>query len=154
MNDDISCEGNIDEVGFPHTIFALKTALGHEKTVAENLGIKAKRKRARIFSIISPQKLRGYVLIEGEKNVAVLGQAFARGGVLHLVLLNEFIERFLGIGLRFGLPDLMQIRLGFRLNALGHLVEHVGRLVDPATLFTSFRKDLTKCRPEPQLHIR
>ena len=53
---------------FPRTIFAIKTALGHEKTVAENLGNKAKRKGAQISSIIAPTKLRGYVLIEGVKN--------------------------------------------------------------------------------------
>ena len=61
-----------EETVFPHTIFALKTALGHEKTVAENLGQKAKRKHAHITSIIAPMKLRGYVLIEGEKNTKAI----------------------------------------------------------------------------------
>jgi transcriptional antiterminator NusG len=76
--------GELDEVDFPHTIFAIKTALGHEKTVAENLGQKAKRKGAHIFSIISPTKLRGYVLIEGEKNEKAIeellkGMQYVRG---------------------------------------------------------------------------
>ena len=62
-------EGGWEEVTFPHTIFAVKTALGHEKTVAENLGHKAKRKGTRIYAILSPMKLRGYVLLEGEKNI-------------------------------------------------------------------------------------
>ena len=60
--------GGEEDLSFPHTIFAIKTALGHEKTVAENLGHKARRKGADIFAILSPTKLRGYVLVEGIKN--------------------------------------------------------------------------------------
>jgi len=72
------------EVEFPSTIFAIKTALGHEKTVAENLGQKAKRKGVEIYSIIAPTKLRGYVLIEGIKNTKAIeelikGMQYVRG---------------------------------------------------------------------------
>lgn len=101
MNDENQGVGEVEEVEFPHTIFALKTALGHEKTVAENLGIKAKRKRARIFSIVAPQKLRGYVLIEGEKNDKAIeellkGMQYVRGivGGERNIGLNE-IEHYL-----------------------------------------------------------
>ncbi len=76
--------GGEKEVTFPHTIFAIKTALGHEKTVAENLGLKAKRKKAKIVSIMAPIKLRGYVLVEGEKNDRAIeelikGMQYVRG---------------------------------------------------------------------------
>ncbi len=76
--------GGGEEVTFPHTIFALKTALGHEKTVAENLGHKAKRKGIHIFAILSPMNLRGYVLLEGEKNIKAVeelikGVQYVRG---------------------------------------------------------------------------
>lgn len=75
--------GEVDEQ-FPHTIFAIKTALGHEKTVAENLGHKAKRKGASVFAILSPTKLRGYVLVEGVKNQKAIeelikGMQYVRG---------------------------------------------------------------------------
>ena len=107
---------------------------------------KSNRREGRLDRIGRPQVAPVFSgeVIEGEQDVTVLGQAFARGGVLRLVLFNEFIERFLGIGLRLGLPDFMQIRLGFRLNTFGHLVEHVGRLVNPASLLSGFREDLTK----------
>ncbi|MFO8052047.1 MAG: transcription elongation factor Spt5 [Thermoplasmatota archaeon] len=86
MNDDNQGGGDEETIMFPHTIFALKTALGHEKTVAESLGIKARRKKAKIFSIIAPQKLRGYVLVEGEKNDKAIeellkGMQYVRGMV-------------------------------------------------------------------------
>ena len=95
----------------------------------------------------------GREVIEGEKDVAVFTQALASGGVLGFVFLNELIERFLGVSLRLGLPDLMQIRLRFRLNTPGHLVQDVGRFVDPTALLTSFRKDLAKRRPKSKSAI-
>ena len=84
MDEETQGGGDIQEAEFPHTIFAIKTALGHEKTVAENLGLKAKRKGAHIVSIIAPMKLRGYVLIEGEKNDKAMedllkGMQYVRG---------------------------------------------------------------------------
>ena len=86
---------------FPKTIFAIKTALGHEKTVAENLGQKAKRKGVDIYSIIAPTKLRGYVLIEGIKNTKAIeelikGMQYVRGmvGGEMEIKLNE-IEHYL-----------------------------------------------------------
>ncbi len=82
MNDETM--GGGEEITFPHTIFAVKTALGHEKTVAENLGHKAKRKGAHIYAILSPMNLRGYVLLEGEKNIRAVeelikGVQYVRG---------------------------------------------------------------------------
>ncbi len=82
MNDETL--GGGEEIMFPHTIFAVKTALGHEKTVAENLGHKAKRKGVHIYAILSPMNLRGYVLLEGEKNIRAVeelikGVQYVRG---------------------------------------------------------------------------
>jgi len=45
-------------------IVAIKTAIGHEKDVANNLGGRAKRKKAEIYSLLSPHRLRGYLLVE------------------------------------------------------------------------------------------
>jgi len=46
-------------------IFAVKTSIGHEKIVADMIGARAKKKDAQVYAILSPQKLRGYVLVEG-----------------------------------------------------------------------------------------
>lgn len=47
-------------------IFAVKTSIGHEKIVADMIAARAKKKDAQVYAILSPQKLRGYVLIEGK----------------------------------------------------------------------------------------
>jgi transcriptional antiterminator NusG len=46
------------------SILAIKTSIGHERTVADTLYGRAKRKDAGIYSILAPEKLRGYVLVE------------------------------------------------------------------------------------------
>jgi len=58
-----------EEPQFPLTIFAIKTSIGHEKMVANGVANRARKKRAEIFSILSPTKLRGYILVEGRKNI-------------------------------------------------------------------------------------
>jgi transcriptional antiterminator NusG len=84
MTEEENGGGESKDMSFPHTIFAIKTALGHEKTVAENLGNKARRKGANIYAILAPTKLRGYVLVEGEKNEKAIeellkGMQYVRG---------------------------------------------------------------------------
>ena len=59
----------LDEDAFPKTIFAIKTAIGHEKMVASAIARRAKRRGFPIYSILSPNKLRGFLLMEGIKNV-------------------------------------------------------------------------------------
>ena len=46
------------------TIMAIKTSIGHERAVADTLYGRAKRKDTGIYSILTPEKLRGYVLVE------------------------------------------------------------------------------------------
>ena len=58
-----------DDVVFPITIFAIKTAIGHEKMVVNSIANRARKRHAEIFAILSPTKLRGYILVEGRKNV-------------------------------------------------------------------------------------
>lgn len=57
-----------DSVAFQVTakqsMMAVKTSIGHEKTVADSLASKAKPKDIGLFAILSPATLRGYVLIE------------------------------------------------------------------------------------------
>lgn len=50
----------------PKEIFAVKTSIGHEKIVADMIAARAKKRDADVYAILSPQKLRGYVLVEGK----------------------------------------------------------------------------------------
>ena len=50
----------------PREIFAVKTSIGHEKIVADMIAARAKKRDAQVYAILSPQKLRGYVLVEGK----------------------------------------------------------------------------------------
>ncbi|UCG71084.1 MAG: transcription elongation factor Spt5 [Thermoplasmata archaeon] len=46
------------------SVQAIKTSIGHERAVADTLYSRAKRKETGIYSILAPEKLRGYVLVE------------------------------------------------------------------------------------------
>ena len=74
--------------------------------------------------------LRG-VVVELEQRLSILGQAITRTGMLGLERLDEQVERPVRFGTRLGHPDLVQHRLGLALHPLGHLVQHIGRLVHP-----------------------
>lgn len=45
-------------------IMAVKTSIGHERTVADTLAARAKEKDIGVFSILAPATLRGYVFVE------------------------------------------------------------------------------------------
>jgi len=47
----------------PH-IVVVKTSIGHEKIVAEAIAGRARRRGAKVFSVLSPATLRGYLLVE------------------------------------------------------------------------------------------
>jgi transcriptional antiterminator NusG len=46
------------------SVQAIKTSIGHERAVADTLYSRTKRKETGIYSILAPEKLRGYVLVE------------------------------------------------------------------------------------------
>ena len=46
------------------SILAIKTSIGHERAVADTLYLRAQKKDTGIYSILAPEKLRGYVLVE------------------------------------------------------------------------------------------
>ena len=56
----------LEEPEEPKEIFAVKTSIGHEKIVADMIAARAKKRDAQVYAILSPQKLRGYVLVEGK----------------------------------------------------------------------------------------
>jgi len=54
------------EPEFQTAIFAVKTSIGHEKTVADGIAAKARReKNVELYSILAPAPMRGLVFIEG-----------------------------------------------------------------------------------------
>ena len=69
-------------------------------------------------------------VVEGKPIGAVPGPASHRPVVFHAVSFGEAIEGGIGLGLRQ--PDVLQIRLGFRLHRSGHRVQDVGGFMHPA----------------------
>ena len=57
-----------EEEEFGLTIFAIKTAIGHEKMVADRIYSRARKRKFNVYSLLSPTKLRGYVLVECVNN--------------------------------------------------------------------------------------
>src|SRR5262249_33817917 len=77
-------------------------------------------------------------------------QALRRLGVFRLVCPQEQVERLVGLGPPWGQVNRVQHLLGFGLDTLGQLVQHVGRLVHPAALLAHLRPELPYGLPEPQ----
>lgn len=50
---------------FSPAIYAVKTSIGHEKTVADGIAAKAKREKVEVYSVLAPAPMRGYVYLEG-----------------------------------------------------------------------------------------
>ena len=47
-------------------IIVVKTSIGHEKIVAEAIAGRVKRRGAKVYSLLSPATLRGYLLVESD----------------------------------------------------------------------------------------
>src|SRR5262252_8234257 len=92
-------------------------------------------------------------VVERQQLLAILAETSARVYILRLVFGQEGIEGLVGLLTSLGHPDLVQVRLGSGLYALGHLVEYVGRLVHPAALLPRLGIHLTQRRPEAQSTI-
>lgn len=80
------------------SILAVKTSIGHEKTVADSLASRAKGKPIGVFAILSPATIRGYVFVEAMNTDAlrevVKGVRRTRGLVKGETSFGE-IEHFL-----------------------------------------------------------
>jgi transcriptional antiterminator NusG len=50
--------------GTRQTVMAVKTSIGHERSVADSVASRAKASDAGIYSILSPTTMRGYVFVE------------------------------------------------------------------------------------------
>ncbi len=87
--------------------------------------------------------------VEGEQHSPVFGQFPNRLVIFRAVGFHEEIEGGPGFGLRFRLPDIMQVALGFGLHRFGHGIENVSGLVNPAPLLPGAAEDFAQRRPEP-----
>ncbi len=80
------------------SVLAVKTSIGHEKTVTDSLASRAKDKPIGVFAILSPATIRGYVFVEAMNTdalrEAVKGVRRTRGLVKGETSLDE-IEHFL-----------------------------------------------------------
>ncbi|MEM2869114.1 MAG: transcription elongation factor Spt5 [Thermoplasmata archaeon] len=56
--------GQEEEAPSKPQIVVVKTSIGHEKIVADAIAGRVKRRGAKVFSILSPSNLRGYLLVE------------------------------------------------------------------------------------------
>jgi len=92
----------------------------------------------------------GRVVVKGQQCVPVLDQLGDSLVPFHAVGLFEEIEGGVGLGAGLGLPDVVQMALGFGLDGFGQRIEHVHGLVNPAPLFPGRGKHLPQRRPEPQ----
>ena len=79
-------------------VVAVKTSIGHERTVADSLAARAKEKDIGIFSVLAPATIRGYVFVESMNpdrlDEVVRGIRRARGVAKGETSLAE-IEHFL-----------------------------------------------------------
>lgn len=53
-----------DDSGHEAPVYAVKTQVGQERTVADFLAVKVKKSKVPIHSVLAPQELRGYVFVE------------------------------------------------------------------------------------------
>ncbi len=89
-------------------------------------------------------------LVETQQDIAVLGQALGRSGIFRLIARDEFIERLVRFRPSLGFVDSVQRRLGLGLRSLGHLIQHVCRLLYPAALDLGRGPHLPHSLLEPQ----
>ena len=100
--------------------------------------------------LFPPSPVLGWEVVEGKQSFAVPGQVFDCLVVLGAVGLDEEVEGFLGIITGLGHPDVLEVRLGFALDALGQLVEHVSDLVHPTSLLAGLAVDPAQGLPEAE----
>ena len=85
---------------------------------------------------------------EGHKLVAVFLQTNGGLRVFWFIHFDKQIESLFSICFGLRPPDVMQRLFGLRLAGLGQAVEHVHRLVHPATLLAGLGIDFIQRRPE------
>jgi transcriptional antiterminator NusG len=78
-------------------IYAIRTTVGREKGVADTIAKRAQVHSLKVKSVVIPGELRGYVMIEGDRDdvaQAVYGVAHARGVIRGFMDISE-IDHYL-----------------------------------------------------------
>ena len=110
---------------------------GHTAAVALGPPVTQSHRRERALDRVGrPQMppVLGREVVERQQHVAVFGQTCHGLRELRLVVRRKVIERRVRILSRRRHPDLVQLGLGPGLHPLGHFVQYVDRIVDPASL--------------------
>ncbi len=80
------------------SFFAVKTTVNQERAVANLMELAVKKDDLRIYSILAPRELRGYILVEAENQDdverAIRGIPHARGVIKGVTSFDE-VEHFL-----------------------------------------------------------
>jgi len=92
----------------------------------------------------------GYVVGEGQQDIAILGQSVHVLGVLGLEALEGEIEGPLRLLSGLGHPNLVELGLDLGLNGLRKLVKDIGGFVHPATLLYCVHIELAKSLQKPK----
>jgi transcription termination/antitermination protein NusG len=56
----------VEEAGHEPLVFAVKTQVGQERTVADMLMTRVKRGKLPIYGVLAPNEMRGYVFVEAD----------------------------------------------------------------------------------------
>ncbi len=91
----------------------------------------------------------GWEVVERQQHIAIFLQALASRLELRTVLFQEVVEGLVSGLSRLGLPDVVNGGLRPWLHALGKVVQYVGRLVNPTSLFSRLGENLPQRSPKP-----
>ena len=83
----------------------------------------------------------------GQQFRAILDQPGCGLLVFHALGVHEEIKGGIGLFLRLGHPDILQISLGFFVQGFGHRAQDIRRFVDPTSLLACVGKDIAQRRP-------
>ena len=91
----------------------------------------------------------GRKAVKAHQFILIFFQALTRFFIFDTVEMNESIISFKGILFSLGHVDFVDRFLGFGLEFLGEFIEHIGRLMDSATLLPCAGKNLFNSSPKP-----
>ncbi len=99
-------------------IYAIRTTVGREENVLDKLAAVARKKGYKIYSIVLPKELKGYIMVEADSlstiETAVRGVHHARGVVRKIVPLEE-VKKFLkkkSAEIKMGQNDIVELVAG------------------------------------------
>lgn len=99
-------------------IYAIRTTVGREENVLDKLAAVVRKQKYKVYAIILPKELKGYVLIEADSlstvEIAIRGVNHVRGIVRKKVPLEE-VQQFLkakSATIKIGKNDIVELVAG------------------------------------------